>query len=96
MEERRTFSRRRTLLGGRIEFFERSTFDCVIRNLSEGGARVQCDQQIALPDVFDLVIDKNEERRTARAVWRLERDIGIRFFANVVTLRPKRAERFGA
>lgn len=96
MKERRIYLRRRTLLGARIEFFERPTFDCVVRNLSEGGARVQCDQQIELPDVFDLVIDKTEERRTARAVWRLERDIGLRFFANVVTLRPKRVERFGA
>jgi len=90
MDERRALLRRRTLLSGKIEFFGRSTFECVIRNLSDGGARVRCDQHVALPDVFDLVIEKSMERRSARAVWRSENDIGLAFSSNLLTFDPRR------
>ncbi|PPD41911.1 MAG: pilus assembly protein PilZ [Methylocystis sp.] len=94
MEERRQSLRRRTLLGGKIEFLDRSTFECVVRNLSETGARVRCDQQIALPDVFSLVIGKLDERRQVRAIWRRENEIGLKFmtaadYDNVLSFTPK-------
>lgn len=78
-EERRQSLRRRTLLSGRTEFLDRSTFECVIRNLSETGAKIHCDHQIVLPDVFDLVIAKMSERRRARAIWRRREEIGLKF-----------------
>lgn len=90
MNERREHMRRRTLMSGKIEFFGRSTFECVIRNLSTAGARVRCDQHVALPDAFDLVMEKSSERRFARVVWRSERDIGLAFSSNVLTLGPRR------
>lgn len=74
------------MLSGKIEFLARSTFECVIRDLSEAGARLRCDQHIALPDVLDLVI----ERRCAQVVWRRENDIGLVFPPNVLSLDGRR------
>ncbi|WP_442755228.1 PilZ domain-containing protein [Methylocystis sp. JAN1] len=83
--------RRRTLLGGKIEFFGRSTFDCVIRNRSDCGARVRCDQQIALPEVFNLVIEKSGERFVVRTIWRSETDVGVVFSSNVLAFPSRSA-----
>jgi hypothetical protein len=98
MEERRQALRRRTSLRGKMEFLTKSTFECVIRDLSDSGARVRCDQQIALPDFFDLVIEKKNEKRPASAVWRSENEIGLAFedvddFGNVLAFRPRRTPR---
>ena len=95
MEERRQSLRRRTLLSGRVEFLDRSTFECVVRNLSETGAKVRCEQQIALPDVFTLVIEKTDERRDARAIWRRQDESGLKFmtpedYDNVLTFGARR------
>lgn len=91
--ERRHELRRKTLLSGRIEFLNRSVFDCVIRNLSDRGARISCDQQVALPDFFDLILVKLQERRRVRAVWRDEDGIGLSFlgedeYSNVLSFGP--------
>ncbi|MCC3243728.1 PilZ domain-containing protein [Methylocystis sp. WRRC1] len=92
--ERRRAMRRRTLLTGRIEF-ERSAFDCVIRNLSDTGAKICCDEEIALPDVFRLFIERKGELRDVRAVWRARDGIGLEFlsaeeFGNVLVFEPAR------
>lgn len=93
MTERRQTLRQRTLLSGRVEFFGRATFDCVIRNLSDSGARISCAQNVALPDLFHLVILKKDERRRVRTVWRGEEVVGLEFLAdadydNVVAFIP--------
>jgi len=91
--ERRQELRRKTLLTGRIEFFNRSVFDCVVRNLSGRGARISCDQQVALPDIFDLILVKQSERKRVRAIWRGEDVIGLAFleddeYSNVLSFTP--------
>lgn len=91
--ERRQELRRKTLLSGRIEFLNRSVFDCVIRNISDGGAKISCDQQVALPDFFDLILVKQQTRKRARAVWRGGDGIGLSFvgddeYSNVLSFAP--------
>jgi len=96
MIERRQDMRRRTLLTGQIEFLNRSVFDCVIRNLSDCGARITCDQQIALPDIFEVVFVKQNQRRRVRAMWRGDGVMGVSFLAedeyrNVLPFEPRLA-----
>jgi hypothetical protein len=44
-----------SLLKGRVIFPDRpSTMDCVVRDLSDGGARPQIGHHVAVPDRFDL------------------------------------------
>lgn len=91
--ERRQELRRKTLLTGRIEFLNRSVFDCVVRNLSDSGAKISCDQQIALPDLFELIFVKQQMRKRVRAIWRDEDGIGLSFlgddeYSNVLSFAP--------
>ena len=56
MQERRQFSRHRTLKSGQIVVQPHaSVFDCTIRNLSPKGALLVMPSLAAIPDKFDLV-----------------------------------------
>ena len=57
MSDARTTPRRRCLIGARIAFNNRnSTLDCVLRDISPGGARLEHPTPFLLPDAFDLEI----------------------------------------
>jgi hypothetical protein len=78
--DQRPASRVRTIMQGRIVFNNRSaTLDCVIRNLSESGAKLELSCSVTLPDRFELVIPRKGETRRARIVWRKDDLMGIAF-----------------
>jgi hypothetical protein len=80
MSEHRIHPRIRSLIGGRIEFNNRqSTMDCIIRELSEGGAKLEISQSITLPEEFDLLIPKRNQSHHVRICWRHEDFIGVEF-----------------
>ena len=63
-EQRRTSERKRALLGARILFNSRaSVFDCMIRDLSDTGARFVLGHPIPLPSEFELEIPSRACRR---------------------------------
>jgi hypothetical protein len=81
MTERRAVPRQRTFLRGVLSFhFGNSSEDCLIRNLTEEGARLELPHPNA-PDAFELLIPARELRRRAHAVWRNGGQIGVRFDA---------------
>jgi uncharacterized small protein (DUF1192 family) len=53
--------------------------DCVIRDLSESGARIALSDAVALPEVIELDIPQRELRRRARVVWRRNDEAGLCF-----------------
>jgi hypothetical protein len=59
--------------------------DCMIVDMSEGGARLYCDAHV--PQTFTLAISGEgvDERRDCRVVWRLGGELGVEF-----TDRPRR------
>ena len=70
MEERRKSSRRRTLKRGKVILTKWTVMDCVIRNVSERGARLEFGGPVELPKTFQLqLIDFGRDpcRRTAVA-----------------------------
>jgi hypothetical protein len=78
--ERRAAPRRLVLKGGRIVFNNGfSTLDCRVRNLSEGGARLQVASVVGVPDRFDLVVTDTNERQPCRIAWRNGNLIGVAF-----------------
>ena len=80
MLDRRKLHRDRTYLGGRIAFNNRcSTFDCLVRNLSQDGAKIAFSDSATVPSEFDVTIHRKGESRRARIVWRDETQAGIRF-----------------
>jgi hypothetical protein len=72
--------RRRTFKGGKLIFNKGlSVLDCVIRNLSDRGARVELGTAIGVPDTFELIIAPDRVKRSCKIAWRSKRHIGISF-----------------
>ncbi|MBR0794253.1 diguanylate cyclase [Bradyrhizobium jicamae] len=73
-------SRGRTFLAGKIIFnFGRSTFDCTIRQLTDGGATVELDGILAIPERVQLLVRGAEHPRPCKRLWQSERQVGLAF-----------------
>jgi hypothetical protein len=74
--------RRRTLKGGRLTYDggERNT-ECVIRNLSDGGARIQVADIRKVPSEFVLTFDADGSQRNCFVRWRRGDSLGVEFIA---------------
>jgi PilZ domain len=80
MVERRSASRQKAFLQGRIYFNNRrTTLDCLIRDISEHGARLKFSSAVATPDVVDLYIPNKDETHRARVQWRIGEEVGVGF-----------------
>jgi len=79
VEERRRHERRRVLRRARIVFRNgHSTVDCVLLDLSDGGARLKASGLLALPERFELRIENGPSYLAAVAYRHLEAT-GVRF-----------------
>jgi|SRR3974390_539965 len=84
MEEQQKRSRRlRTLKGGSIRFRGDAGIDCIIRNMSATGARLEVENPIGIPGKFTLVSMPENMRRRCQVVWRRGKRIGVRFVESV-------------
>lgn len=80
MKERRKAHRGRTYLSGRVAFNKRgSTADCLVRNLSAGGAKIVFCGSATIPSEFDFTIHQKGDSRRTRIVWRREMEAGVMF-----------------
>jgi hypothetical protein len=87
MFERRQTARARVIYSGVVAYNNRqSMMDCVIRNFSDDGAKVEFANPALLPDVVDILIAKKNRAFTAKIAWRRENEAGLSF-------RPAVAER---
>ncbi len=59
--------------------FQGSKIDCAVYDVSAGGANLEVDSQLSIPDSFDLLIDSQTGRQRCRVVWRKETRIGVAF-----------------
>lgn len=65
---------------------ERERVNCVVNNLSNGGARITCADP--LPDEFILKLTPGKGHpRACRVVWRRNQDLGVQFI-DVLWERP--------
>lgn len=71
MLDRRKCARGRVYYGGRIVFNDRrSTMDCIVRNYSDRGAKVDFASTHLITDEVDLTIDRKGLAYRARMIWR--------------------------
>jgi hypothetical protein len=71
MIERRALIRHKTFIKGRIYFNNRlSSMDCIVRDVTEKGARLQVSESVVLPDTFELYLPNKDEHFRAQAQWR--------------------------
>jgi PilZ domain len=88
MGERRTSARQRSFLRGRILLNNRQVvLDCLVRDLSEHGAKLIFPNSPAIPDVVELDIPQKDRMLRAHVQWRDGNDVGVTF-APVETAQP--------
>ena len=79
MIERRTAQRHRVLKQGTLAFSGGGSTECVVRNISSNGARVDIASPVGLPESFTLVITADHFMRHCHAVWNSNLRIGVAF-----------------
>ena len=90
--ERRAATRQKTFLRGIIYYNNRSAAaDCLVRDISDTGARLELSENVVIPYEIDLHIPKKDETYRARVQWRHGEGVGIAFANPVVRRAPDRA-----
>ena len=72
--------RRRTLKTAQVVFNDGgSVIDCLVRNLSPGGALLVLPSVFGVPEIFELLIDSDGSLRSARTIWKGHGQMGVAF-----------------
>lgn len=77
--ERRKSGRSRVLKGAKLVLGQASIIDCVVRNLTNSGARIQIANTVDLPQDFEMTFDGGHSIRQCRLVWRSVTETGVEF-----------------
>ena len=82
MSERRNSRRSKSFLRGLVYVSrKRGGLSCLIRDLSDKGARIVFSDTVTLPDTVELYIPQREQTLKARVSWRRNDEIGLAFAA---------------
>lgn len=93
MSTERQAPRVRTLIQGRIEFNSgASSLNCLVRDLSDVGAKLEFSDSVALPAVFLLHVAKYQRCYRARERWHRTGYVGVEFEANRSGIKPESAD----
>jgi hypothetical protein len=79
MIERRTATRQRVLKQGTLAFGSGGGVDCMVRNISSSGARIETASPMGLPPSFTLVIKSDHFLRRCHPVWSKDTKVGVAF-----------------
>lgn len=78
-DERRHYERVQCLLEASVDFSDVLKEIVTVRNLSEGGAKIEVPNDLFIPQQFDLSGLIGGERVRCELVWRKGKEIGVRF-----------------
>jgi hypothetical protein len=79
MSERRRNQRSRVLKGAKIVVGATSLLDCIVRNLTNDGARVEIPNTVNLPEDVAITLDGGRTCRPCRVAWRTLNETGLEF-----------------
>src|ERR1700728_3524486 len=80
MAERRRSVRKKSFLRGCVYVDKRrGALDCLIRDISEEGARIIFSDAVNVPDMVELYIPQKEQTLRARVQWRHGHEVGLAF-----------------
>ena len=77
MAERRKSGRSRVLKSAKLVLGRSAIIDCVVRNLTNKGARLQIANTVDLPRDFAMTLDGGYSIRPCRLVWRTVTETGV-------------------
>jgi len=87
MSERRRARRLKSFLRGFVYFDKRrGVMSCLVRDLSDEGARIIFSETVTIPDVVNLHIPQKDITLRARVTWRRGDEIGLGFSASASTM----------
>lgn len=79
-QDQRAFERGRAFLKAKIIFNNRmTTIDCVVKNISAGGAKIAVGSALTIPNEFDLEIPQRGKTYRVQMRWRDSDAIGVEF-----------------
>jgi hypothetical protein len=82
MSERRSSRRSKSFLRGFVYVSrEQGALSCLIRDLSDKGARIIFSDSVTLPHTFDLYIPQRDQTLRAKVRWRHGDEVGLAFAA---------------
>lgn len=79
MYERRKNRRAHVVKGAKFLLGNSSVRDCVVRDLTDAGARVEIPNTIDLPEVLKLTFNAGRSFRRCRLVWQKMGWTGVEF-----------------
>jgi hypothetical protein len=79
VNEKRETRRQKVLKSAKIAFDSGGGIDCVVRNISDGGARLDVESPIGLPASFTLLIEADQVTRRCRLVTSSAKQVRIAF-----------------
>ena len=72
--------RRRVFNGAKVIFHNgASVIDCIVRDMSEHGAKIRMSRPTVLPGTIELLINRNNSVVPARVCWNKGTDAGLAF-----------------
>ena len=77
LHEKRITPRRNANIEAIIAF-SRTQMACIVRNVSDGGAKLEVTSVRGIPDAFDLIVPNHRPQR-CRVAWRSLKEIGVAF-----------------
>jgi hypothetical protein len=80
MSERRRYPRIRIQKAAKVVFGTVSVLDCMVRDLSSTGVRIEIQDAAGLPDAVDVTFDGGRTFRPCRLRWRSPTETGLEFF----------------
>lgn len=90
-DEPKIASRQRTFLKGTLYYDNRRvSIECVVRDMSDSGARLTFDHPATVPDSVELFIPSKQQTLRARVRRRTPNEIGVAFEV-ARSLEPRRA-----
>ncbi len=62
-----------------------------VRDVSETGARIRVENNLTVPDTFELLLELDGLEADCEVTWRKDKEIGVRFLA-LRAVEPKRTQ----
>ncbi len=91
--DRRATPRKRILKAGVIRALPDFEATCVVRDLSEGGAKLKVQDARQVPDLFQLTIELDGLLAKCQVMWRNNsNELGVKFEAPAVAIAPARKQ----
>jgi PilZ domain-containing protein len=79
-DDRRASPRVKTSLRGCISYDKHAAAaDCLVRDMSDTGAKLELSENVVIPYLIDLYIPKKDETLRANVLWRYGDLIGVAF-----------------